>query len=100
MAWLESTVESIVEGGAVTGVAIGVGALLLVPGLLPAVGRALRPVAVGAIKMGMTVYNEAASTVRETADDLMAEARAELETGEQGAAETGRRRHRAAEAAG
>jgi hypothetical protein len=77
MALLEKAVEGLAEGGAVAGAAIGIGALLLVPGLLPAVGRALRPIAVGAIRTGMTVYEQAAAGLREATEDLVAEARAE-----------------------
>jgi hypothetical protein len=83
MALFEKAFEGLVEGGVATGVVVGVGALLLVPGLLPAFGRAVRPIAVGAIKTGMTVYNRTASTLRETTEDLVAEARAELEAEEQ-----------------
>jgi hypothetical protein len=79
MAFLEDTVGAVFKGGAGTGVAIGAGVLLLVPGLLPAIGRMVRPLAVGVIKTGMSVYNEAAATVREASEDIMAEVRAELE---------------------
>ena len=79
MAFLEDTVGAVFEGGAATGVAIGAGALLLLPGLLPTIGRMVRPLAVAAIKTGMSVYNEASATVREMSEDIMAEARAELE---------------------
>lgn len=100
MALFEKAFEGLVEGGAMTGVAIGAGVLLLAPGLLPAVGRVLRPMAVGAIKTGMTVYNQVASTVRETTEDLVAEARAELEAEERSTGtEPTRRRGRTAEAA-
>jgi hypothetical protein len=96
MALFEKAVEGMLEGGAMTGVAVGAGVLFLAPGLLPAIGRALRPVAVGAIKTSLTVYNQTVSTVRETAEDLVAEARAELEAeGQQNAAEPTRRRGRA-----
>lgn len=98
MALLEDTVEGLFESG--TGLAIvGVGALLLAPGLLPAVGRMIRPLAVGAIKAGMTVYDQAASSLREATGDLVAEARTELETNDR-AAQAGPepRRGRAAEA--
>ena len=79
MAFLEDTVGAVFEGGAATGIAIGAGALLLVPGLLPTIGRMVRPLAVAAIKTGMSVYNEASATVREMTEDVMAEARAEME---------------------
>lgn len=80
------------EGGAATNIAVGAGVLLLAPSVLPVVGRALRPVAVGLIKTGMTVYNQTATTVRETTEDLMAEARAELEA-QQGTEAPPPRRH-------
>ncbi len=106
MAFLEDTVGAVFEGGAATGIAIGAGALLLVPGLLPAIGRMVRPLAVGAIKTGIVVYNQAAATLREVSEDIMAEARAELEaegaTAPEGRAvahtEPERRRSRTAEA--
>lgn len=101
MSLLEKAVEGLAEGGAVTGAAIGLGVLLLAPGILPAVGRALRPVAVGAIKTGMSLYTQTAATVREATEDLVAEARAELEAeGRSTHAEpVVRRRSRSAEAA-
>jgi hypothetical protein len=36
--------------------------------------------AVGAIKVGMTTYDQATSTVRDVTEDLVAEARTELES--------------------
>ncbi len=77
MSLFEDAVDGLFESG--TGVAIGAGVLLLVPGVLPAVGRLVRPLAVGAIKAGMTVYDQAASGLRETTGDLIAEARSQLE---------------------
>jgi len=79
MAFLEDTVGAVFEGGPATGIAIGAGVLLLVPGLLPTIGRMVRPLAVAAIKTGMSVYNEASATMREMTEDIMAEARAEME---------------------
>ncbi len=61
-------------------VAIGVGALILIPKLFPSVGRALRPVAKEAIKAGIAVYDRTVATVTEATGDLVAEARAELES--------------------
>ena len=72
-------VEDLFKGSAVTGVAIGVGALLLAPTVLPAVGRVLRPAAKAAIKGGMVFYRETMAEIGEGAGDLFAEARAELE---------------------
>ena len=96
MALLEDTFGGLLEGGPLTGVAVGAGVLMLAPRLLPAVGRVIRPLAVGAIKTGMAVYNQTASTVREATEDLVAEARAELEA--EGRTAPERRRGRAAEA--
>jgi hypothetical protein len=79
MAFFEDTVGTVFKGGVGTGIAIGAGVLLLVPGLLPAIGRMVRPLAVGVIKTGVLMYNEAAAAVREASEDIMAEVRAELE---------------------
>ena len=72
-------VEDLFKGSAVTSVAIGVGALLLAPTVLPAVGRVLRPAAKAAIKGGMVFYRETMAEIGEVASDLFAEARSELE---------------------
>jgi uncharacterized membrane protein len=101
MSLLEKAVEGMTEGGALTGAAVGLGVLFLAPGILPAIGKALRPIAVGAIKTGMTVYNQTAATLREATEDLVAEARAEIEAESHGNgahAEPARRRARTAEA--
>ncbi|MBO0733525.1 MAG: DUF5132 domain-containing protein [Methylocapsa sp.] len=63
-------------------VAIGVAAIMLAPTLLPLAGRVLRPLAKGAIKVGLTLYRETYPTLTEAAGDLVAEARAELESPE------------------
>ncbi len=58
--------------------AIGVGALLLAPRLLPAVGRVLRPVAKEVLRVGIVAYDGARDTFSgayEAAGDLVAEAR-------------------------
>lgn len=57
---------------------LGVGALMLAPALLPAIGRVLRPVVKGVIKTGITIYDETYASVREATGDLIEEARAEL----------------------
>jgi hypothetical protein len=83
MALFENAAEGLLEGGAATGLAIGVGAVLLVPGLLPALGRAARAVAVGVIKTGMMVYDQTVPAMRETTGDLVAEARTQLDADRQ-----------------
>jgi len=72
-------VEDLFKGSTVTGVAVGVGALLLAPTVLPAIGRVIRPAAKAVIKGGMVFYRETLAEVGEVAGDLLAEARAELE---------------------
>jgi hypothetical protein len=71
--------EDVFKGGTVTGLAVGVGALLLAPTVLPAVGRVVRPAVKAAIKGGMVFYRETVAEVGEMASDLLAEARSELE---------------------
>ncbi len=71
-------IEDMFTGNAVTGIAIGLGAVLLGPTVLPAIGRALRPVAKAAIKGGMVLYRETFAELGEFTSDLVAEARNEL----------------------
>lgn len=73
-------IEDIFKGGTVTGVAVGLGAIILAPTVLPVLGRVVRPAVKAAIKGGMLVYRETLSEVGEVASDLIAEARAELES--------------------
>ena len=74
------------KGNAVTGVAVGLGAVLLAPGMCRPSGRVLRPAAKAVIKGGLVLYRETVSEVGEVASDLFAEARAELEQGNSHAA--------------
>jgi hypothetical protein len=76
--------EDMFSGNAATGIVIGLGAVLLGPTVLPAVGRALRPAAKAVIKGGMVLYRETFAEMGEFASDIVAEARAELEAGEGG----------------
>jgi hypothetical protein len=102
MAILEDTFGALAESPAATGLAIGAGVLLLAPTLLPLIGRMVRPLAVGVIKTGMVVYNQTAATLREATEDIVAEARAELDAQRQAAAlaEPERRRSRPGPAEG
>jgi hypothetical protein len=70
--------EDVLEGGTGPGLLIGIGALVLGPTVLPAVGRALRPMAKAAIKTGIRIYEEGVATVSEATGDIVAEARSEL----------------------
>jgi hypothetical protein len=73
--------EDLFQGTLMTGLAIGLGALLLAP----VVGQVLRPAAKAVIKGGMVAYQGLAE-LGEVAGDLVAEARAELEPGGETAA--------------
>jgi hypothetical protein len=72
--------EELFEEGVGGPLAIGIGALILAPKLLPVVGRALRPVAKEAIKAGITIYEGTCATFSEATGDLIAEVRAERES--------------------
>lgn len=67
------------------GAALAVGAVLLVPGVAAAVGRAARPVVRAAFKTGTVAYTEfrkAGAEVYENMEDLAAELRAEMQRAE------------------
>jgi hypothetical protein len=64
-----------------TGVVIGIGALLLAPAIIPAVGTVVRPIAKAVIKSGLIVFEktrELIAEAQETVADMAAEAQAEL----------------------
>jgi hypothetical protein len=76
--------EDITKGGFST-LLIGVGAAIVAPTLLPAIGSSLRPLAKAVVKGGVMVYDSLKESVAEAGEqfnDLVAEARSELaETG-------------------
>lgn len=79
------------------GAALGAAAVLLAPKVLPAVARSGRPLAKSAIKSGLHAYERARESFAEfgeTAEDIVAEARAEY------AEEAAARRERATETEG
>jgi hypothetical protein len=64
-----------------TGVAIGLGALILVPAVLPIVGSVVKPLAKAAIKGGIILFEKTREVLAETQEvleDLAAEVKAEL----------------------
>ena len=64
-----------------TGVAIGIGALILAPTIFPIVGSIVKPLAKAAIKGGIVLMDrgkELIAETREVLEDLTAEAQAEL----------------------
>lgn len=76
-------------GNAVGGLAIGVGAWLLAPVIVPVLATVARPAAKAAIKGGMLLYEkgkELAAGTGEMMEDLMAEVRTELGEGQKEAA--------------
>jgi hypothetical protein len=77
-------IEDIFKGNLATGLAIGVGAVILAPTVLQTIGGVLRPAAKAAIKGGVVFYRETLSELGEMASDLVAEAKAELEQGTPG----------------
>ena len=63
------------------GLAVGVGALVILPAVLPAVGKILRPIVVASIKGGIVLAEKATqlfAEAKETMEDIPAEAQAEL----------------------
>ena len=73
--------EDMLSGNPITGALVGIGALMVAPTVVPAIGRVLRPAAKAVIKGGIVLYRETIAEVGEAAGDLFAEARAELEKG-------------------
>ncbi len=70
------------KGNVLAGLAVGVGAVILAPVVLPVLVAVSRPVAKSAIKTGVILFDkgrEAAAEMTEVFEDMVAEARAELE---------------------
>jgi hypothetical protein len=82
-------IEDMFKGNLAMGLAVGIGAIVLGPTVVKAVGSVLRPAAKAVIKGGLVFYRETLSEVGEMASDLLAEARAELEREDQTARVTG-----------
>lgn len=73
-----------IKGGGLATVAIGAVAILLAPVVVPVVVQAARPLLKEAIKGGLLCFQkgrEAMAEVGEMFEDVLAEARAELEAG-------------------
>lgn len=69
------------KGLSLPGLAIGAGAVLLAPVIIPAVGSALKPLLKATIKGGLLAYEGAKLSIAETKEaleDLTAEAKAEV----------------------
>lgn len=77
---LEDAFE-LVEDNVGTGLAIGLGAVLLIPKLIPALSNFVKPVAKSLVKGGILFYDktvEALAEVKEVGEDIVAEAKDEL----------------------
>ena len=74
-------IEDVFKGNVVTGLVIGVAALVLGPTLFPTVGRVLRPAAKTVIKGGIMLYRETVGAIGELTTGLVEEATRELEQG-------------------
>jgi hypothetical protein len=84
MAFWEELVEGEMLAGPWSSALVGIGAVLTVPTMLPAIGHAMRPVMKAAVNTGLMAYGTARETVAEVGEqinDLIAEVREELEDG-------------------
>jgi Protein of unknown function (DUF5132) len=72
-------IEDVFKGNLATGLAVGVGAVILGPTVIQTMGRMLRPAAKAVIRGGMIFYRETLSEIGEMASDLVAEVTAELD---------------------
>lgn len=73
----------------VVGLAIGVGAALFLPTVLPVLARSAKPVLKGLIKSGYAAYETARETLaelKEVTEDVVAEAVSEIQTEKMAAA--------------
>jgi hypothetical protein len=75
--------DELLESKAVTGLALVIGAAILAPVIVPIVTGVLRPVTKSVIKGGILLYEKGRETGAELAEeleDLVAEAKAEMES--------------------
>lgn len=73
--------DGLLRSNVVTGLAVGIGAMVLAPVVVPAVARAAKPVAKAAIKGGLMLYvrsRETLAELGEVAEDVYAEATSEF----------------------
>ncbi len=78
-------IDDLIKGNILTGLAIGIGAVVLAPIVAPLVAGIGKPLAKAAIKTGITLYDkalEATAEIGEVFEDIVAEARAEMQGGE------------------
>jgi hypothetical protein len=76
-------IDDLFKGNIVTGLAVGVGVAILAPVIVPVLASVGKPLAKSMIKSGMLLYEkgrETAAELGEVFEDLVAEAKAELES--------------------
>ncbi len=69
------------KGNVLTGLAIGIGAAILAPAVLPAVANVAKPLIKAAIKTGIIMFEkgkETAAELSEVFEDIVAEAKSEM----------------------
>jgi hypothetical protein len=77
------------KGNVLTGLAIGIGAAVLAPAVLPVLASVAKPVAKAAIKGGLVLFEKGKETfaeMGEVVEDLVAEAKSELSEAQEKAA--------------
>jgi hypothetical protein len=75
-------IEDVFKGNVVTGLAIGIGAAIIVPVVVPLLASVGKPVAKSLIKSGILLFEKGQETfaeLGEVMEDLVAEAKAELD---------------------
>lgn len=73
--------DGLFKSNVATGLAVGIGAVMLAPVVVPAVARAAKPLAKAAIKGGLMLYvsgRETLAELGEVAEDVYAEATSEF----------------------
>jgi hypothetical protein len=81
--------DDVLKGNVVTGLAIGIGAAILGPTVLPVLASVAKPVAKAAIKGGLVLFEKGKETfaeMGEVVEDLVAEAKSELSEAHKSAA--------------
>jgi hypothetical protein len=70
--------DDLAKGGTPTGLAVGIGAALLTPVLLPAVSSVLRPATKAVMRTGITLYRQTVEPLAAAVGNLVTEAQLEL----------------------
>jgi Protein of unknown function (DUF5132) len=83
--------DDVLKGNVVTGLAIGIGAAVLAPVVIPVAAQILKPLAKAAIKGGIVLYEKGKETfaeMGEVAEDIIAEAKAEMASAREASPDT------------